>query len=365
MYKGYKHSKEVETMKKQKVIVTQIAATYIGTVVGAGFATGQEILQFFTRYGLWGVMGIILSSFLFIWLGTKMMLLSHHIGAYSYQELNNYLFGKVLGTAVNLFVFIILLGVTSIMLSGTGAIFKEQLSLPYQAGIIVTIVLCYIVILKGIKGIFLVNSLVVPMMLLFSVIIVAKVVWFDQSILIHNFFSVNMWQEQWQGWKWMLSALTYAAFNLAMAQAVLVPLGKEVENESLLKWGGLWGGIMLGFMLLASHFALQTIMPDALRYDIPIAVVISDIGWIILFLFLLIVYGEVFTTLIANVFGIARQIRNVYDLPERWVIVIILLGSFLISQIGFSSLVAYLYPLFGYMGLVLLFCLAIKRLPRS
>ncbi|HEX3032027.1 MAG TPA: hypothetical protein VHS59_07255 [Bacillota bacterium] len=34
----------------------QIAATYIGTVVGAGFASGQETLQFFllpSVYGAW------------------------------------------------------------------------------------------------------------------------------------------------------------------------------------------------------------------------------------------------------------------------------------------------------------------------
>lgn len=31
---------------KQAFRVLQIAFTYIGTVVGAGFATGQEILQF-------------------------------------------------------------------------------------------------------------------------------------------------------------------------------------------------------------------------------------------------------------------------------------------------------------------------------
>ena len=32
---------------KQAFRVLQIAFTYIGTVVGAGFATGQEILQFY------------------------------------------------------------------------------------------------------------------------------------------------------------------------------------------------------------------------------------------------------------------------------------------------------------------------------
>lgn len=350
-------------MKKDIGLILPIAATYIGTVVGAGFATGQEILQFFTVYYHWGILGILVSSFLFIWLGKKMMVVSRRIGAYSYQELNHHLFGKYIGSVANIFVFIILFGVTAVMLSGTGAIFEEQLGLPYQVGIIVTLVLCFFVMLKGMKGIFIVNSLVVPMMLLFSVIILVKVGIMLQSSGSFSLFAQPIGTEAITGWKWLGSALTYVAFNLAMSQSVLVPLGKEVDQEHALKWGGILGGIGLGFMLLASHFALAGLMPDVQQFDIPIAEVIKDFGWIILLLFLLVIYGEVFTTLIGNVFGLSRQITSLVQLPEKWLILMILLTSFVISQIGFSSLVSNLYPIFGYMGLALLFMLAVKKLP--
>lgn len=349
-------------MRKKWIIIAQIAATYIGTVVGAGFATGQEILQFFTAFGFWGLLGIILSTALFIWIGTKMMILAKRIKAYSYQQFNEYLFGKVIGTAVNLFVFVTLFGVTCVMLSGTGAIFEEQLHWPYQAGIIVTLVLCYFVMLKGMQGIFWVNSLVVPLMIFFSVIVALKVGFVDHELLRTKM--TQAW-EGWEGWKWLTSAFTYVAFNLAMAQAVLIPLGREIDDESMLGWGGLWGGVGLGLMLTASHFALQTIMPEALHFDIPIAVVIQNIGWFILFMFLLVVYGEIFTTLIANVFGMARQIRTMFALPQKWTVAAILLASFLISQIGFSPLVSSLYPLFGYLGLGVLVYLVVMRLPEE
>lgn len=39
---------------KNNVSTFKVAATYIGTVVGAGFATGQEVLQFFNRFGAMG-----------------------------------------------------------------------------------------------------------------------------------------------------------------------------------------------------------------------------------------------------------------------------------------------------------------------
>jgi uncharacterized membrane protein YkvI len=354
----------VRIIRKKGVVISQIAATYIGTVVGAGFATGQEILQFFTIYRSWGLIGIMVSTILFIYIGTKMMILSHRIGAYSYQDLNKYLFGKILGTGVNVLTFVILLGVTSVMLSGTGSIFEEQLNFSYQLGILITLILCYFVMSKGLKGIFWVNSIVVPMMLFFTLIIAIKVGLLDHSGVTDSLFQKNVWAEQWQGLKWLLSAFLYVAFNLAMAQAVLVPMGREIKDENLLRWGGLWGGIGLSFMLLISHFAIKGIMPNALHYDIPMAVVIKDIGWLVHFLFLMVIYGEIFTTLIGNVFGISRQIHSTYNIPERWTIVAILFVSFMISQVGFSSLVSYLYPLFGYMGLLLLICLVFKRMPR-
>ena len=37
------------------------AATYVGTVVGAGFASGQEVLQFFGLLGPSGPLGILLA----------------------------------------------------------------------------------------------------------------------------------------------------------------------------------------------------------------------------------------------------------------------------------------------------------------
>lgn len=40
----------------------------IGTVIGAGFASGQEVMRFFTGYGGKGLISIVLSGLLFIWI---------------------------------------------------------------------------------------------------------------------------------------------------------------------------------------------------------------------------------------------------------------------------------------------------------
>ena len=47
-------------MKKDLKIVYVI----IGTLIGAGFASGQEIYQFFYAYGIFGLAGITISTIL-------------------------------------------------------------------------------------------------------------------------------------------------------------------------------------------------------------------------------------------------------------------------------------------------------------
>ena len=66
-------------------------------MVGAGFATGREIVEFFSRYGFIGLVGMLMAGYMLIFLGTKIMVISAKIQANSYEEFNEYLFGKSLG----------------------------------------------------------------------------------------------------------------------------------------------------------------------------------------------------------------------------------------------------------------------------
>lgn len=51
---------------QQWQVAKKVVATYIGTVVGAGFATGREIVEFFTVNGFYGTIGICVSGFFYL-----------------------------------------------------------------------------------------------------------------------------------------------------------------------------------------------------------------------------------------------------------------------------------------------------------
>ncbi|MDQ0169775.1 YkvI family membrane protein [Paenibacillus tundrae] len=340
---------------KQAFRVLQIAFTYIGTVVGAGFATGQEILQFFTQYGKWATFTIGLSTILFVWLGTKMMLIAHDTGSRSYEDLNKHLFGYKAGRWITWITLLILIGVNSVMLAGAGSVFVEHLGLHYQTGLLVTLVGTYLLLGRGIRAIMQMNSIVVPMMLLLSLLMITSTLHQPGA---SRFITLTTDKSLIQVW---LSPLLYTSFNLVLAQAVLVPLGNQIHSRNMLKWGGVLGGIGVGFMLLAAHFAMSAQMPGITQFEIPMGSIAFQLGWIVQSVYVSLIFMEIFSTFVADIYGMTLQVRQNIRVHPRVIMLVIMLLCYSFSQFGFSSLLSILYPIFGCLALIWAFKLIMDR----
>lgn len=331
---------------KNAVKVMQIAFTYIGTVVGAGFATGQEILQFFTRYGKWAALTILLSTVLFIWLGTKMMLLARQIKAESYEDLNRKLFGDRIGQALSLFTLVVLIGVNSVMLAGAGSVFMEHFGMHYQIGLWITLICTYLLLGRGIGGVMKLNSIVVPMMLTLSLAIIFNTA---GSPGASRFFTISTDAPLLAAWA---SPLMYTAFNLSMAQAVLVPIGSHTDNRRTIIWGGILGGAGVGFMLMAGHFALSAYMPGIVQFEIPMGSIAQQLGTVIQLIYIVLIFMEIFSTFVADVYGVTLQLKQRLKISPKLISIGILIICYLTSQFGFSALLSILYPAFGLFSLL-------------
>ncbi|TXK85980.1 hypothetical protein [Paenibacillus sp. N3.4] len=326
--------------------IIRVAFTYIGTVVGAGFASGQEILQFFTRYGWLATLTIALSTILFVWIGIKLMLMAHDLKAASYEDMNRVVFGQRIGNFISLFMMLVLFGITTVMLAGAGTVFEEQLHLSYQTGLLVTLFFGYLVLSRGIGAIMTVNSIVVPIMLLFSLVIV---VYTWHSPASGNWLTTTSDHSLMKIW---FAPFLYTAFNLAMAQAVLVPMGAAIRDRNVLFWGGLLGGAGIGLLLLSAHYALSAQMPGIAQYEIPMGNIINRLGSVPQIAYLLVIYGEIFTTFIADAYGLSVQLQQRLKWHPKVLLISILTLSYFVSLIGFKALLSGLYPLFGAISVV-------------
>ncbi|MBS2968566.1 hypothetical protein J9317_07325 [Metabacillus sp. KIGAM252] len=342
-------------MLNKSFIVVQIAFVYVGTVVGAGFATGKEIVEFFTRFGAAGTIGILLAGSLFIHLGTKLMVIASRIQAPSFKEMNIYLLGRHAGQAVNAVMLLLLFGVTSVMVSGAGAIFEERLGLPASIGVLISIVLTLMIMAKGLHGVVGVNMLVVPMLLLLSLVVLTSAITEGGANAV--FTGMRLFDHGWA-----VSSVCYAAYNLGLAQAVLVPLAAEIKDEEVLKKGGRLGGLILMIIMLGSHLALLFV-PGAVKFEVPMAEVMNTVFSAAYYLYVLVIFGEVLTSIIGNLYGMERLLSQFIRVPRMGMIAIILAVCFFLSFIGYGKLISAIYPVIGYISLLFLGALLLKKKP--
>ena len=152
--------------QKKQISAWQIGAVYIGTVVGAGFASGQEILQFFGYFGLWGIAGLAVAVLLFGVLGAKVMLLAGRIGGDSYRQVIDAVGGRRLGPLLNLIITFFLFGILVARVAGTGAAFEQEFGLPHSLGLAVMAGLAGLTVVAGLARVIDAISVVVPFLII-------------------------------------------------------------------------------------------------------------------------------------------------------------------------------------------------------
>lgn len=332
----------------------RIITTYIGSVVGAGFASGQEILKFFSYYGIHGIWGIALASILFSILGTIILILGQKLNTTSYNNVLTYVVGEKLGKVLDILITFFLFSTLSVMLAGSGAIFHQYLDIPYFVGSILTLILVVLTVFKGLEGVITANVLIVPiLMVLISVI----------SYFSLKFHGVEPFQfsfyhpEKGAAPHWLLSSLLYVSYNLILAIAILVPLGKAENKTSVLLKGGLLGGIGLGILAFFISLVIMSHLPEIGLYEVPLLYVTNFYNTPIRVTFALILWLEIFTTIISNLYGVAMRLSYFSGWSYKKIIITSIPISLILSQLGFSRLLGILYPLFGYFSLGFIFFL--------
>lgn len=341
---------------KRMLLIFQVSTTYVGTVVGAGFASGQEIVQFFTIFGSKGLLGIILSGLLFCWLGTKTLLISQRIKAASYQDLVRHICGNQLGTVFNIFIALFLLGGLCVMLAGTGSITFFYLNMPYNLGVLITAILSIFIVLYGIRGIMLANSIVVPFLTLVAVTVSCMSLFHHglTTELLHLEADPRAFTSSW-----LLSPLLYTAYNMILALTLLAPMGGAINDRHVLVWGGSLGGIGLGVLAFLLVLVTLTHYPRAILEEIPMLYITKDQGLYLTIPYILVLWAEMLTTAIASLYGFAQTASRWTRFNFSYIVIITTAVAITGSQWGFGQLISFLYPLFGYISFLFMAKLAL------
>lgn len=328
--------------------VFQVAATYVGAVMGAGFASGQEIQQFFARFGYWGLAGIIVSAGLFALLGWVMLDLQENWRVTSYPDFFLRLLGKRWGRWADALVSVLLYIGMIAMLSGSGAIFIEYFGMSRWLGITLTsMVIALALWFKG-EGVLWINSVLIPLKFLFCLGIGLAAIFLATSgdgegvmIIPHPIIK-----------HWVLSAVLYVSFNLTLAMVVFASLGQEVQKPGA-KLGAFLGGIALGIFAMIIGAGLLR-FPEVLGLEIPMVAVAGKLGNWSAFLYVVVLWLAMVTAAIGNGFSLISRAVNSKKISYSMATILLLTTVFPLAGVKFSEIVQIVYPIFGYIGLMFL-----------
>lgn len=296
------------------------AAVFIGTIIGAGFATGQEVLLYFKNCApvVAVFAGFLLGGLcsFFMWLGSRS----------GKAEDGAFLLGKC-KVFYDLSVFICAFITFIAMFSGAEVLIMSVFNIAHTG--ILCIVAAAVFSAKGLKGLKVINCLAVPLIIVFIVVIFAKngVVFKAGN---YNFFN----------------GIAYAGLNIMLASGVMFRIGKT-SSEKAVSVAGIASGLGLAVMLFMLTILVSGRVGEMPVYIAAKALGLQKIAGAVIFL-------AVFTTMVSALEQSADVLSRILPHKSLAVPTVCLMAYPVTLLLSFSETVTYLYPIVSAAGILLL-----------
>ncbi|MFZ0153953.1 hypothetical protein, partial [Pseudomonas sp.] len=279
----------------------KIAGAFIGVIVGAGFASGRELMLFFVNFGLWGLLGTLVSAALFTFLGMALAGLGSRLHATSHKDVVYAICGRYLGLFVDLLITFFMFGVTVVMLAGGGALLEQQFGIPALTGsVLVTLLVVAVVCLDVNKVIVLIGA-VTPFLILAAIAIALYAV-FTRDLSFAALDQVARQQEAGAR-HWLLGAFLYVSYNVVAGAPMLAILGGAARGEKTAIWGGILGGAGLGGLMLIMSAGLLSRLDTVADLPMPMLSIASEVSPVLGVIMCVIIFGMIVNTAVGMLYS--------------------------------------------------------------
>ena len=335
---------------------------FIGIVVGAGFASGQEAMQYFVAFGEWGLWGIALAAALMMVTGVSILQLGSYFQAVEHTAVYNKIASPVTAKILDWSTLITLFSIGFVMFAGGGSNINQQFpSIPVWVGGTVMLILVLLVGLMDVDRVTRVIGTITPFIIFFVVLATGYTILTADV----DFASLNTWAIDNVNTSlpnWWLSALNYTGLNVMTAVSMSIVIGGNFLDNRAVGIGGVIGGFLYLILLALLVFALFFEAKDVNGEDMPVLRLITSIHPVLGVLMTFVIYGMVFNTAIGMFYALGKRLTR--NNPKRFypVYAASCIIGFILSFIGFQSLVSNVYPILGYLGLLMIVVMVYNRI---
>lgn len=327
----------------------KIAFVYIGLVIGAGFASGREILEYFNMKSRTNPFPIILAFALFAVISYIILRKAMKEGVSDFSTFVDITAGRLSGFIKTIMYLFMFCGFF-VMLSASGSLFSSTFSLDGRLGVLLLAFICFVVFSFDIQGIVAINTILVPFM-------ICGITYLSVSSLLYSSVSVSTFSFSENA---VISAVCYVSYNTITAGAVLVPLYSILDKKSI-KTGALIGSGVLAMLIFIIRAALNVYYNQVLYSDMPLFEMAAMRGEFYRIIYAAVLFTSICTTAVSYGFGILSRFNFKTRGQRILVSGLFCLAALPFSDLNFSFLVSSLYSLFGYFGLIWLVILIIRQ----
>lgn len=341
-------------MGKHNISALNVAFLYVGTLMGAGFASGREIWQFFSVFGNNSYGAVLVVTVFFIVFGLMTVKISNTLNTTDIGKVimpfeNKYLedfFGYV--TAGILFTAYI------VMAAAGGALFQEQFGFHKVVGGVILMLMVIATTLGGFERISKNFKYIIPILLVIVFFVCLNIIFRDLTpSAIEPEIIISPMAPSWY-----TAAVVYISYNMLGGVPILSNSTYRAKTYKTALIGAIIGGLLLGLSALIMNLAMLTDLGLSSVSVLPILALSDKMSPVIVWVYAILLLFAVYSSATSNFYGFTTKIKD--SSKKKMIIIAAAAIGFLLSLIGFTNIIAFVFPLEGYFGIIFLICLTIN-----
>lgn len=344
-----------------KKAVFRCAGGFVAWVIGSGFATGQEVLQFFTSYGFASYFIILINLAGFLVVGKVLLTTGYRNREDEGFQQFQYYCGNKMGAFYSWLIPITLLPVMSVLISGAGATLSEYYGLNHYVGALIMAVAILIAYFIGFNRLVSVLSFVGPSIIAFCLMIGLITVVKDYG----NFDQIRSFEpalaESQSAAHWLVSAILYVSYNFLCGSVYYTQLGKTTGSMKEAKTGAILGAVLLITAITVINTAILLNGGETAALAIPNLYLAKKISWVFGAVFSVFLVMGIFSACSAMMWTVCSKFATGKEKTNRIIAFAVAGGTFLLGLFSFGELIGVIYPIIGYLGLIYIFCVLKKK----
>ncbi|MDR2946442.1 MAG: hypothetical protein LBV79_06830 [Candidatus Adiutrix sp.] len=343
------------------VNVISLAGAFCAFCIGSGFASGQEVMQFFTAHGLFSFGALFICLVLFMWLGSSLMAAGQRLKLETTTDIFAYYCGPILGKVFEYFVPFFLFCVVVIMFAGAGATINEYFGLSADVGRIIMALLSLLTVIMGLGKLVKIIGSIGPVIIALSIIVGIIGIFSSPDGVVKSAEMMTQLEVPKAAGNWVVSGGLYAAFMIFGSAPFFAGMGSEAKGHKEALWGGLLGGLFLiGAAAIMSTGLLANI---AAVYDkqVPNLAVAGASSHALALFFSVVLFAGIYTTAAPMLWSVCNRLALDGTKKFKILAVILTVIAYFGAQLPFGKLVGTIYPYTGYLGLVFIACLLYRQ----